>query len=775
MSTQIRGAQIRTLFAGDALDWVSVSGTDRNYLAVQVDDSSIEVSGDALQVKALGISNAMLAGSIADDKLVEDYIKTSEVDGSTIEFAGNSLNIVASGVTEIELNPSVAGDGLAGGGGTALSVNVDGTSIAITTDTLGVIDSGIDHGSISGLADDDHTQYSLADGTRAFTGTVSGVTPTEDAHLTTKQYVDSNISTTSGNILSYVSDNYVDNSEMTTISGDILTYVSTNYIDNSEMATISGDIMQGVSDGYIDNSEMTTISGDIISYVSDNYVDNSEMTTISGDIISYVSTNYVDNSEMTTISGDIISYVDSQDSAISGSLQSDIVWEVVDTPTNRIQPKLTHMGLPLYTSGDVTIGGDLTVTGTMFYTDTETVQLSDNVIVVNYGEVGAGVTNGSAGIEVDRGSMTDYYFVFDETQDNFRIGISGALQAVATREDTPNDTSVPFWNASAVRFDTSANLTFDATNGLKLGSGADVNEIVDSTGAIDASSTDDQLATTKLIYSYIEAVSGSLTLAHNELDGLQGGNGSDEYYHLNSTAYTALSGVDSTEVSHWDTAYGWGDHSTFGYLTTETDPVFGASPAAGISSGDISNWDSAYTHSTTTTGNPHSLDLDDVPDGTTYGRVLNTQLSSNVYIDATTSTKGIASFSSDNFDVTAGAVTIKDGGVAEAELDIANAPADGLYLQYTTASGMQWTDLEVTNAVTESDIMLQNETSNCNGSTTGFTLDNTPVDSSVQVFLNGLLQEKGSGKDYTQTGTTVTFSVAPLAGDILLIHYVAKD
>jgi hypothetical protein len=63
-----------------------------------------------------------------------------------------------------------------------------------------------DHGALSGLGDDDHSQYTLADGTRAFTGTVAGITPTLDAHLTTKLYVDGEVATVSGAIDSHVSD-----------------------------------------------------------------------------------------------------------------------------------------------------------------------------------------------------------------------------------------------------------------------------------------------------------------------------------------------------------------------------------------------------------------------------------------------------------------------------------------------------------------------------------------------------------------------------------------
>jgi hypothetical protein len=62
--------------------------------------------------------------------------------------------------------------------------DLDGT-VALTTDIL------TDHGALSGLADDDHPQYSLVDGTRPYTGPVGGVDPTISSHLATKGYVDS--------------------------------------------------------------------------------------------------------------------------------------------------------------------------------------------------------------------------------------------------------------------------------------------------------------------------------------------------------------------------------------------------------------------------------------------------------------------------------------------------------------------------------------------------------------------------------------------------------
>ena len=55
--------------------------------------------------------------------------------------------------------------------------------------------------------------------------------------------------------------------------------------------------------------------------------------------------------------------------------------------------------------------------------------------------------------------------------------------------------------------------------------------------------------------------------------------------------------ITAQQITNWDLAYTWGDHGAVGYLTsfTETDPIFIASPAANITQQQIVNWDSAYS------------------------------------------------------------------------------------------------------------------------------------------------------------------------------------
>ena len=96
------GLQLKSALAGDGLALSS------QVLAVNVDDSSIETNSDALRVKASGITNAMLTGSIANGKLsgpsiaVTDGSTASNIaPGGTLTFAAtaNETTVAQSGGT----------------------------------------------------------------------------------------------------------------------------------------------------------------------------------------------------------------------------------------------------------------------------------------------------------------------------------------------------------------------------------------------------------------------------------------------------------------------------------------------------------------------------------------------------------------------------------------------------------------------------------------------------------------------------------------------------
>jgi hypothetical protein len=61
-----------------------------------------------------------------------------------------------------------------------------------------------------------------------------------------------------------------------------------------------------------------------------------------------------------------------------------------------------------------------------------------------------------------------------------------------------------------------------------------------------------------------------------------------------------------------------------------------------------------------------------------------------------------------------------------------------------------------------------------NGSNVTFTLANTPVAGSEHVHVNGIRMRAGGGNDYTISGATITFAVAPVsspASDTITVDY----
>lgn len=68
-------------------------------------------------------------------------------------------------------------------------------------------------------------------------------------------------------------------------------------------------------------------------------------------------------------------------------------------------------------------------------------------------------------------------------------------------------------------------------------------------------------------------------------------------------------------------------------------------------------------------------------------------------------------------------------------------------------------------------VVRETPTGTINGANTTFTLANTPIANTEQIFLNGLLLEPGAGNDYTISGATITMLQVPNTGDRLKACY----
>lgn len=1069
MSTQIRGAQIRDLFAGDGLDWVSSSGTNRNYLAVQVDNSSLEISGDALQVKALGITDAMLAGSISDGKLTEDYIKTSEVDGSTIEFGGGtSLNIVAAGVTETELNTSVAGAGLAGGGGTVLSVNatngcevvtdnvqldllsagglkltgtevgvepndfagtgleddgsdnlriaaaaagngltggggsalsiltasgitlngdyvvlnptaagdgldytagvlsvdvsdfagtgleddgsenlriaaaaagngliggggsalavqVDGTTITIVGDTLQANAGSLDHGGLLGLGDDDHTIYSLVDGSRAFTAVVGGIDPTADAHLATKKYVDDAVVASGtidhGTLLGLADNDHTQylmtgtaplavtgqdialsleatdlgvdgQSELYVIDSGIDHDATTNYVGDEHVAhssinvsvsgglltgggTIDGNVQISLVNSAIDHGQIGGLADDDHTQYSlvdgtraftgvvggitptstahlttKGYVDGLiqgldwkesvlSITTEYGDAAASGTNRYIAPSTSGTWTDDYIYEWNGSSWTETVPTEGAAAWiEDADTlkvyngsdwvtfgsniDHNNLSGLQGGTGAEYYhlTSSDFTdlvtnqretiedyVGGMINGTQTniaVTYSDNAGAHGDLNYVVAtattavlgvaSFATLDFNVAGGAVslqdvvvkGVTSDSGALTPSSHGFSilggEGMDVTHVGTT---MTVAGEDATTANKGIASFDSNHFSVTTGAvSITTDSIDDTLIDWGSGANQVsatdvpIDSGGSWAGSASNVQDALEELesestteAFKTVAVAGQDDVVADAKDDTLTFIAGTDITITTNSgtdaitiasagsSGLTASLGVERVvDDFRADLLASGGLKLTGNELGVEPNDFAGA----GLEDDGSDNLRLAAT--VAGAGMTHTAGVLNVigGDGITVGADE---------VEATVDDSTIELSASDG----SGALRVKDEGITEGKLDIHNAPTISGVLGYTS-NGMEWVDIDTEiDAVTETDIKLENESANCDGSTTAFTLDTTPVSNSLQVFLNGLIQEKGAGKDYTHSGTTVTFGVAPYTDDILLIHYIAQD
>lgn len=136
-------------------------------------------------------------GGLADDDHTQYLLAdgTRSLSGNMVVDAGITIDGVDVGAIKLNSMPSAANGDIDVNTQKVINVVDPGADQDAATkkyvDDL-VFASGVtDHGNLTGLEDDDHTQYSLVDGSRTFINPISGQTPIAPAHLTTKGYVDS--------------------------------------------------------------------------------------------------------------------------------------------------------------------------------------------------------------------------------------------------------------------------------------------------------------------------------------------------------------------------------------------------------------------------------------------------------------------------------------------------------------------------------------------------------------------------------------------------------
>lgn len=104
-------------------------------------------------------------------------------------------------------------------------------------------------------------------------------------------------------------------------------------------------------------------------------------------------------------------------------------------------------------SGQVVITGNLVVQGDTTTVNTASLDIEDNIILLNKGETtNAGITLQTAGIQIARGSLNDVFFVFDESINN-PIGAfvlkdnAGQLKALRTNKIDTNGANLNLINS----------------------------------------------------------------------------------------------------------------------------------------------------------------------------------------------------------------------------------------------------------------------------------------------------------------------------------------
>ena len=367
---------------GGAIDGAAIGANSASTGAFTTLDASGAMTGTTGD-----FSGNMTAASITDESLTAGRVTFAGTGGDLSDSANFAWN---NSTNTLTVTGVLAADNLQIDGNTLSSTNTNG-NVTIDPNGTGVVD----------VSNSRIMQVS---------------TPTQNGDAANKQYVDDELAALTVMTMSDGTNN------QTITAGDTMTFAGTSNEVEVEVSATDTITIGLPNDVTIGND--LTVTGDV----------GGATATITGAVTGGSLTDGTATISSGAISG--ATTVTASGAVTGGSLTDGTM--TISSGSITGADDITSTG-DLSVGGNATITGNLTVNGTLTSISTTNTEIQDNVILLNDGESGAGVTGGTSGIEVDRGSSDNADFVFDESDDTWKARINGTVSGMAVGDLSANE------------------------------------------------------------------------------------------------------------------------------------------------------------------------------------------------------------------------------------------------------------------------------------------------------------------------------------------------
>jgi cytoskeletal protein CcmA (bactofilin family) len=145
---------------------------------------------------------------------------------------------------------------------------------------------------------------------------------------------------------------------------------------------------------------------------------------------------------------------------------SDVTFNSVTVNGTLTSDDITSTNISI--SGDATITGNLTVQGTTTTVNSTNTEITDNILLLNNGETGSGVSLGTAGIEVDRGDLDNASWKYSESTNSWEAREGSQLTAITSSGITAGNVNISGNAVSVTDTNGDLNLNSNGTGQVKV-------------------------------------------------------------------------------------------------------------------------------------------------------------------------------------------------------------------------------------------------------------------------------------------------------------------